>query len=94
LQPDIPPAGWPNIIVALIAGSIFGGVLSMATRSAGEHDWTFPRRFYRRGGFRDSSLKKQNGMLFRTTPFDKLHACPDIVLRRTSKIRSCGSGHT
>jgi hypothetical protein len=27
----------------------FGGVLSMAARSASEHDWAYPRRFYRRG---------------------------------------------
>jgi hypothetical protein len=41
----------------------------------------------------DAAEQEQNGMLFRTTPFGKLHVCPDIVLRRTSKIRPCGSGH-
>jgi hypothetical protein len=36
----------------------FGGVLSMAARSAGKHDWTFPGRFYRRGGSAILLLKK------------------------------------
>src|SRR5262245_23900374 len=35
----------------------FGGVFSMAARSASEHDWTFPRRFLSAWWSRDSSLK-------------------------------------
>ena len=36
----------------------FGAVLSMAARSASEHDWAFPRRFYRRAGSAILLLKK------------------------------------